>query len=149
MIALFRIVEMTSGSMVIDGLDISKLGLRDVRSALSIIPQDSILCRYFISAFNLHTLMYDLGISQSPEPCVVIWIPSVSTMTRDCGMLSNDHTSWIRFLPSHIPQRPIRTATQALLRGMPRVSISTARWTRKARTCRSVSVPLCPSHELL
>lgn len=149
MVALFRIAEMTSGSMVIDGLDISKLGLRDVRSALSIIPQDSILCRYFICAFNLHTLMYDLGISQSPEPCVVTWIPSVSTMTQDCGMFSNDYTSWMRFLPSHTPPRPITTAAQVLLRCVRHVSISTARWTRTARTCQSVSGPSRPSHELL
>jgi len=44
MIALFRIVELVSGSISIDGVDISKLGLNDVRKAISIIPQDSTLC---------------------------------------------------------------------------------------------------------
>ncbi|KAH9068491.1 ABC transporter [Lactarius deliciosus] len=43
MIALFRIVELVSGSIKIDGVDISKLGLNDVRNAISIIPQDPIL----------------------------------------------------------------------------------------------------------
>jgi ATP-binding cassette, subfamily C (CFTR/MRP), member 1 len=40
MAALFRIVELSSGSIHIDGLDISKLGLRQLRSKISIIPQD-------------------------------------------------------------------------------------------------------------
>ncbi|KAH8989225.1 ABC transporter [Lactarius hatsudake] len=43
MVALFRIVELVSGSITIDGIDISKLGLNDVRNAISIIPQDSTL----------------------------------------------------------------------------------------------------------
>ncbi|KAH9177416.1 ABC transporter [Lactarius sanguifluus] len=43
MIALFRIVELVSGSISIDGVDISKLGLNDVRNAISIIPQDPTL----------------------------------------------------------------------------------------------------------
>ncbi|KAH8995028.1 ABC transporter [Lactarius akahatsu] len=43
MVALFRIVELVSGSISIDGVDISKLGLNDVRNVISIIPQDSTL----------------------------------------------------------------------------------------------------------
>lgn len=44
MTALFRLVEISSGSIVIDGEDISKLGLADVRQGLAIIPQDATLC---------------------------------------------------------------------------------------------------------
>ncbi|KAJ1721490.1 hypothetical protein LPJ53_003999 [Coemansia erecta] len=42
-LALFRIIEATSGKILIDGQDISQYGLYDVRSKLSIIPQDPVL----------------------------------------------------------------------------------------------------------
>ncbi|RLN14167.1 hypothetical protein BBO99_00006130 [Phytophthora kernoviae] len=43
MIALFRICEFESGSVTIDGLDISNLKLQDLRRSLAIIPQDPVL----------------------------------------------------------------------------------------------------------
>ncbi|WOL08995.1 ABC transporter C family member 3-like [Canna indica] len=38
--ALFRIIDPTVGQLVIDGIDISMVGLHELRSRLSIIPQD-------------------------------------------------------------------------------------------------------------
>src|SRR5579862_4787607 len=43
MVALFRMVELSGGSITIDGIDISQIGLHDLRSALTIIPQDPVL----------------------------------------------------------------------------------------------------------
>ncbi|KAJ1927461.1 hypothetical protein FBU59_007218, partial [Linderina macrospora] len=42
-LALFRIIESASGQILLDGEDISKYGLFDLRSRLSIIPQDPVL----------------------------------------------------------------------------------------------------------
>ncbi|KAJ3117057.1 Multidrug resistance-associated protein 1, partial [Physocladia obscura] len=43
MISLFRLVEPTKGTVVIDGLDVSKLGLYTLRTRLQIIPQEPVL----------------------------------------------------------------------------------------------------------
>jgi ABC-type multidrug transport system fused ATPase/permease subunit len=41
MAALFRIVELSSGSIRIDGLDIGEMGLNALRSKIAIIPQEA------------------------------------------------------------------------------------------------------------
>ena len=38
-LGLFRIVEAADGKILIDGVDISKLGLHELRGHLTIIPQ--------------------------------------------------------------------------------------------------------------
>ncbi|KAF8557120.1 P-loop containing nucleoside triphosphate hydrolase protein [Imleria badia] len=43
MTALYRLVELSSGSIQIDGVDISKVGLEQLRKGLAIIPQDAVI----------------------------------------------------------------------------------------------------------
>ena len=42
-VSLLRLVELDNGSITIDGVDISKIGLSDLRSNLSLIPQEPVL----------------------------------------------------------------------------------------------------------
>ncbi|KAK0731311.1 P-loop containing nucleoside triphosphate hydrolase protein [Lasiosphaeris hirsuta] len=58
-LALFRFLEARSGSIHIDGQDISKINLHDLRSRLAIIPQDPVLfsgtVRSNLDPFDHHT----------------------------------------------------------------------------------------------
>lgn len=56
---LFRIIEAAGGKMVIDGIDISTIGLHDLRQRLTIIPQDPVLfsgsLRMNLDPFNAYS----------------------------------------------------------------------------------------------
>lgn len=58
-LALFRLIEAAGGQIIIDGVDIAKIGLHSLRSRLTIIPQDPVLfsgsLRMNIDPFKSHS----------------------------------------------------------------------------------------------
>jgi ABC-type multidrug transport system fused ATPase/permease subunit len=59
LISLLRIVEAAEGNIIIDGIDVAKIGLEDLRTKIAIIPQEPILfvgtIRENIDLFNKNT----------------------------------------------------------------------------------------------
>lgn len=88
---LFRLQELNSGSITIDGIDISTLGLTALRSGLSILPQEPGLFSGTIRTKCVASRVYpsrppvaDLA---TPPPPRALHFPastrSASTTTRD------------------------------------------------------------------
>ena len=69
MMALYRLVELSSGSITIDGVDVSTIGLKDLRSALAIIPQDPVLITC--------SILHDVDCSLPRFVAVVLRYPAV------------------------------------------------------------------------
>ena len=63
-LALFRIIEPAGGKILIDGLDIADLGLHDLRSKLTIIPQVSVTGRCVTQATSGGRWSHDVA----PDP---------------------------------------------------------------------------------
>ena len=70
-LALFRIVEAASGSIIIDGVNVASLGLHDLRRNISIIPQVQRQTRLFFIS-NYSDITWASGHPKSPPTLLVI-----------------------------------------------------------------------------
>lgn len=62
MMALYRIVEPWSGRVIIDSIDVSTIGLKDLRSRLSLVPQDPI-----VFSGTIRTNIDPFGVSRNDD----------------------------------------------------------------------------------
>lgn len=72
-------IEPAEGTIVMDGIDISRLGLHDLRSHLTIIPQDPVLFSGTLRWANVYLFIcFSLDL---------IWIHSADIEMKNCGEL--------------------------------------------------------------
>lgn len=90
MLTLFRIVELAAGSIYIDGIDISKLGLRTLRQRLSIIPQVRLPLSVLSSPYTDCVSRTHCYSTELFDPTST---PSESTKTPSSGPLSSERGS--------------------------------------------------------
>lgn len=92
MTGLYRLSELESGSITIDGLDISKMGLKDLRSKLLIIPQDPVLfkgtIRKNLDPFNQYS---DEVLWDSVRRCGLIPDPEVLERVKQTHLVSGNY----------------------------------------------------------
>lgn len=124
-LALFRFLEARSGSIRIDGLDIAKIRLHDLRSRLAIIPQDPVLfsgtvrsnldpfddhtdAELFDSLARVHLVSEDVnanGNEPAPDvPAIAVTGTSTPTSTSTAPTKKNKNTNIFRNLQSPISE---------------------------------------------
>ncbi|KAH7925080.1 hypothetical protein BV22DRAFT_1195420 [Leucogyrophana mollusca] len=86
-LSFFRFVEATEGRILVDGLDISTIGLTDLRSKLTIIPQDpTILSGTVRSTLDVFEEYQDTEIYEALRR--VHLIPSEDTPSEEAGVVN-------------------------------------------------------------
>ncbi|TKA68436.1 hypothetical protein B0A49_08545 [Cryomyces minteri] len=113
---LFRLVELSGGSITIDGVNIATIGLGDLRSRLAIIPQDPTLFRGTIRSnldpFNEHT---DLELWSALRQADLVG--EEQTMEDTAGRIHLDTTVDEEGLNFSLGQRQLMALARALVRG--------------------------------
>lgn len=116
MSTLFRLVELSAGSITIDGLDISRVGLHDLRSRLAIIPQDPTLfkgtIRSNLDPFHKHT---DLELWSALRQSDLI-SPDASLDDKSPGRIHLDGIVEDEGLNFSLGQRQLMALARALVR---------------------------------
>ncbi|CAK9439710.1 uncharacterized protein LODBEIA_P38100 [Lodderomyces beijingensis] len=108
MSGLYRLTEIEQGKIEIDGLDISRMGLFDLRSKLSIIPQDPVLfqgtIRKNLDPFNEHS-DYDLWRSLSAAGLIEkSQIPQLSSSSAQYSPTSSSEINYKLLHKFHLDQ---------------------------------------------
>lgn len=119
MSTLFRLVEISSGSITIDGVNISTIGLADLRSRLAIIPQDPTLFRGTVRSnldpFNEHT---DLALWSALRQADLVGEENAADETKAEGSrITLDSTVEEDGLNFSLGQRQLMALARALVRG--------------------------------
>ncbi|KAK7734458.1 ATP-binding cassette transporter yor1 [Botryosphaeria dothidea] len=116
MSTLFRLVELSGGSITIDGVNISTIGLKDLRSRLAIIPQDPTLFRGTIRTnldpFNEHT---DLELWAALRQADLVG--AEASMDDKTQRIHLDSTVEEEGLNFSLGQRQLMALARALVRG--------------------------------
>ncbi|KAF2280888.1 P-loop containing nucleoside triphosphate hydrolase protein [Westerdykella ornata] len=116
MSTLFRLVELSGGSITIDGVDISTIGLHDLRSKLAIIPQDPTLfkgtIRSNLDPFNEHS---DLELWSALRQADLV--SNEATMEDKSGRIHLDSVVEEEGLNFSLGQRQLMALARALVRG--------------------------------
>ncbi|KAK5164037.1 ATP-binding cassette transporter yor1 [Saxophila tyrrhenica] len=116
MSTLFRLIELSGGSITIDGIDIAKIGLYDLRSRLAIIPQDPTLFRGTIRSnldpFNEHT---DLELWNALRQADLVG--SEQALEDESGRIHLDTAVEDEGLNFSLGQRQLLALARALVRG--------------------------------
>ncbi|KUJ15569.1 ABC transporter family protein [Mollisia scopiformis] len=117
MSALFRLVELSGGQITIDGMDISTIGLHDLRSRLAIIPQDPTLfkgtIRSNLDPFSEHT---DLELWSALRQSDLI-TAEASLDDKSPGRIHLDGIVEDEGLNFSLGQRQLMALARALVRG--------------------------------
>ena len=117
MSALFRLVELSGGSIRIDGTNIATVGLQELRSRLAIIPQDPTLFRGTIRSnldpFNEHT---DLELWSALRQSDLI-DADTSLEDKSLGRIHLDGVVEEEGLNFSLGQRQLMALARALVRG--------------------------------
>lgn len=116
MSTLFRLVELSGGSIKIDGIDISTLGLHDLRSKLAIIPQDPTLfkgtIRSNLDPFHEHSDLELWGALRQAD-----LVSNEASMEDKTGRIHLDSVVEEEGLNFSLGQRQLMALARALVRG--------------------------------
>ncbi|KAI6777753.1 ATP-dependent bile acid permease [Emericellopsis cladophorae] len=110
-LALFGFLESRRGSILVDGMDVSKVCMQDLRSRMSIIPQDPVLfsgtIRSNLDPFNEHAdseLFDALARVQLIDPYSTDFPTPIPTSTSFMNIYTNTNTNIFQDLHSPISQ---------------------------------------------